>query len=104
MTCRPCAFIDQALCNLAWWADISLNLALGGDPHETVSSRIARARRDGGATVRRFAMALCVVLTLGGNIVRRLRGLGPQDHCAYALDGSPSIAREIVHPSPEPRA
>lgn len=112
MACSPCARIRRLLGlagadavqlaeNEALLADLVLNTETGGRPTETVSRRVARARRDGTGWRKPAATALCAFLTLAANLLLRLRGQPGQDHCTYALDDrQPSIAREVVHLSP----
>jgi hypothetical protein len=66
--------------------DHVLNTLLLGDPNETLSRRIARARAAG----QRWAVVTCRVLqaVLGGH--------GATDHCTWALTNSePLGSREV---------
>jgi hypothetical protein len=60
--------------------DHILNTILLGDPDETLSSRIARARQAG----HKWAMVMCNVLTFLAKVVTF--GQVTVNHCDYALD------------------
>ena len=81
MTCIPCRLFGQFLLNCLNLLDHTLNCFLLGDADETVSARIARARRDTG---KAWAVALCELLTLLTRWVSF--GRVDIDHCVYALD------------------
>lgn len=81
MPCIPCRLVGQFLLNGLNLLDHALNWLLLGDADETVSARVARARRDSG---KAWAVKLCEFLT----IMTRWASLGRVnlDHCTYALD------------------
>jgi len=89
MACNACAAARQYAYNLALAADLALNSLLGGDPHESVSARTARARAAGS----RSAAAFCAVLTWIGSAVFRAN----RDHCTWALGPQAPDADEVWH-------
>lgn len=86
MACRACLIVGQIAANLALLADHVANTLLLGDPNETLSRRIARARAAGLHWASRTCRALQFVL--GGH--------GAADHCTWALTNSvPVGSREV---------
>jgi hypothetical protein len=85
--------IWQFLKNGALWADKGVNLFTGGDPNETFSKRLGRARRAGAKP----ACFVCSFLTALFNPIALVKGNTVQNHCEYALTPGPSIAAEIWH-------
>src|ERR1044071_3279045 len=81
MTCVPCRLIGQFLLNCLNLLDHALNCLSLGDADETVSARVARARRDSSAA---WAVAMCAFLTKAARWVTF--GRVTNDHCLYALD------------------
>lgn len=82
MTCRLCAGLHQFALNIALLADHALNVATLGDPNETVSRRVARAREAG----QGWAWVACRILS----------AVFGRDHCGLALQPGTS-GRELWH-------
>lgn len=78
--CLPCELLTRYALNWLNLLDHAGNTLLAGDPNETISARVARAREAG----RRWAAWFCRALTWGQVIVTF--GIVRRDHCAYALD------------------
>lgn len=88
MTCRLCSALGQLADNTALIADKALNTISGGDPNETFSRRIARAR-DAGQT---WARRCCAGLTWAFNLLPGIK----RDHCTWSLEPG-SIGAEVWH-------
>ena len=85
MPCRRCLAVRQFAMNLALALDRLANVLLLGDPAETVSQRLARARAAG----NRWAALACRGLAAVG------RRLGEtEDHCTWSLSPD-SSGREL---------
>lgn len=93
MSCALCRALRQFGLNVGLMVDRATNTVLLGDPNETLSQRIARARAAGA----RWAAAICWSLTAIS------RALGhPGDHCDWSLDhASGSVGREILDLNPK---
>jgi hypothetical protein len=81
MTCVPCRLLGQFFLNCLNLLDHAGNCLSLGDADETISARVARARRDGG---KWWAVRVCAFLTTATRWVTF--GRVSRDHCAYALD------------------
>ena len=91
MSCIPCLIIKaliQFFLNLLILADHALNTSLLGNPEETLSARIARARVAG----HYWATIGCKCLSLMFFFMKR-------DHCTWALEKG-TVDQEIWHWSP----
>jgi hypothetical protein len=73
--------------------DKTLNWVLLGDPNETLSQRLGRARRGGS----KGACYMCSFLTVLFHPLAIITRTTVQNHCEYALSPGPSIAQEIWH-------
>ena len=94
--CAICPHIERFAVNILLVLDETGNVLTGGAPDETMSQRLARARRDGTGRVRAFATASCAVLTWIG---QRLGAT--EDHCTWALDAAGgSAGGEVIPLSP----
>jgi hypothetical protein len=80
MTCIPCSLLWQFVLNCLNLFDHTLNCLSLGDADETVSARVARARRAG----RGWAVMVCKFLSTMTRWVTF--GKVDHDHCDYALD------------------
>ncbi len=93
MTCLICPLIERFAVNILLILDETGNVVTGGAPDETISQRLARARRDGAGRVKAFASGACAVLTWIG------RQLGAtEDHCSWALDAAGGSAGGEIAP------
>lgn len=87
MACKICDFAGlvgklsgQYALNILNMIDHAVNTILLGDPEETISTRIALARKAG----QKWAEYVCKILTFLQKIVTF--GKMTRDHCTYALD------------------
>lgn len=80
MSCKLCQYMGQYFLNWLNLLDHAGNTLALGDADETISARVARARRAG----QKWAAWFCDFLTLATKIVTF--GKVTRDHCAYALD------------------
>jgi hypothetical protein len=80
MSCKLCQYFGQYALNWLNLIDHAGNCIALGDADETISARVARARRDG----QEWAVGFCHFLTLATKIVTF--GKVTRDHCEYALD------------------
>jgi hypothetical protein len=96
MTCRACDLLARLAVNVLLLLDETGNVLTGGAPDETISQRLARARRDGKGKVKSFASFSCKILTYVGYLFG-----AKQDHCTWALDSAGgSAGGEIIPLSP----
>jgi hypothetical protein len=89
VACRLCVYIGQYALNWLNLADHAVNTLLLGDADETVSARVARARKAGHI----WAFYACSTLSFTVKVITL--GHINRDHCVHALDTSRPNTGEI---------